>query len=224
MHAPRFVTMALALGTAAQLLCTAAPCQVVPHDPMLYGQLAAAWQQHVLRIPAQANPTLDTTGVHALVAQSGPVYFLAGATSTDPVVRRVTLPRGKYLFFPLLTVECSTVEPPPFFGSNYAELSQCAGSFFAPTDVLGCTIDGIPVPNLQAFRSQSPLYLFTMPPQNNILGLPGVRAGLSVADGYWLLLEPLPPGEHTIRFTALLTTGIGAGFSQDITYHITVRG
>jgi hypothetical protein len=222
MHLSRLLVMALVLGVACGALCPPAAAQVLPYDPIVYGNLAAAWQQHVMRIPVPANPTVDLTGVNALVAQSGPVYFLAGAPTTDPVVRHVTLPPGKHLFFPLVTVECSTVEAPPFFGSNYVELSQCAGSFFAPSDVLSCTIDGVAVANLQSYRAQSPLYTFRMPPQNNILGLPGVKEGLSVADGYWLLLQPLAAGTHVIHFTALLTTGIGAGFSQDITYHINV--
>jgi len=36
-----------------------------------------------------------------------------------------------------------------------------------------------------------------------------------VGDGYYLLVEPLAPGTHTIEFT-------GAGWI-DITYHITVK-
>jgi len=223
MKLPRVVALTIALA-AASLPASRAAAQAVPFDPMLYGALAAAWQQHIMRIPVPANPSTDFTGVHALVGQSGPVYYLAGAPTTDPVHRHVTLPRGKYLFFPLVTVECSTVEPAPFFGSNYVELSQCAGSFFAATDVLSCTIDGVPVTGLTGYRAQSPLYSFDMPPQNNVLGLPGVRGGLSVADGFWLLLEPLAPGNHVVHFTALLTTGIGQGFSQNITYHITVAG
>ena len=223
MKSPRLPVLSFALA-AASLLGSRAAAQVVPFDPTLYGALAAAWQQHIMSIPVQANPSTDLTGVNALVGQSGPVYYLAGAPVIDPVVRHVTMPRGKYLFFPLVTVECSNVEPAPFFGSNYVELSGCAGSFFDPTNVLSCSIDGVPVTGLHGYRVQSPLYAFDMPPRNNVLGLPGVSGGLSVADGYWLLLEPLSTGHHVIQFTALLTTGIGNGFSQNITYHITVAG
>jgi len=37
-------------------------------------------------------------------------------------------------------------------------------------------------------------------------------------DVYWLMLTPLPPGEHTLRFTA-----DGPAITLDVTYHITVR-
>jgi hypothetical protein len=47
---------------------------------------------------------------------------------------------------------------------------------------------------------QSPFFEFIMPGQDNVLGLPGVTAGSSVADGYWLILEPLAPGDHVLHF------------------------
>jgi hypothetical protein len=216
-------SLAFAFATFGPLLTAPVTAQVVPYHPWLYGFFAATWQQYIMSIPASVNPTLDLTGANAPIGQSGPLYYLAGAGTTEPVTRDVTLPRGKFLFFPLVNVECSTVEAPPFFGRNYVELSQCAGSFLAPSDVLSCVIDGVPVAGLQGYRAQSPLYRFSMPAQDNILGLPGVTHGLSVTDGYWLLLAPLSSGPHVIHFTALLTTGIGAGFSQNITYNLTVR-
>jgi hypothetical protein len=64
-------------------------------------------------------------------------------------------------------------------------------------------------------------------PANNIFSFIGVPlpAGTyapAVADGFYLLLAPLPPGAHTIRFGG---QGLfnGGGFSQDITYHLAVR-
>ena len=223
MRTIRSLATALALAGFGPLLAAPAAAQVVPFDATLYGNLAAAWQQYVFSIPVPANPTFDTTGVNALVGQSGPLYFLCGAPTTDAITRNVRLPLGKFLFFPLVTVECSTVESFPFFGSNFAELLACATSFFNPSDQLSCTIDGVDVRRLKSYRAASPLYPFTMPPQNNILGLPGVTGGFSVTDGYWLLLEPLAPGNHVIHFTALITQGLGAGFSQNITYNLTVQ-
>ena len=37
--------------------------------------------------------------------------------------------------------------------------------------------------------------------------------------GYWVMLKPLPEGEHILRFGGS-TLG---GFSQDIEYHLTVK-
>src|SRR5262245_48014964 len=141
---PFLVTLTFALAGIGSLTARTS-AQIVPYDATLYGSLAAAWQQYVMSLPLQANPTTDLSGVHALVGQSGPVYFLTGAPTTEPVTRRVTLPAGKFLFFPLVTVECSTVEPDPFHGTNFAELSGCAASFFGGTDALTCAIDGVAV-------------------------------------------------------------------------------
>jgi len=41
---------------------------------------------------------------------------------------------------------------------------------------------------------------------------------LAVADGYWLLLEPLSRGEHTLHFRAA-----SPAFSIETTYHLTIR-
>jgi hypothetical protein len=47
---------------------------------------------------------------------------------------------------------------------------------------------------------------------------------LAVSDGYWIILEPLPPGEHEILFKESLTnpiTGILL-FSQESKYHLNI--
>lgn len=60
-------------------------------------------------------------------------------------------------------------------------------------------------------------------PANDIWGLwqwgliPGTY-GPSVDDGMYVMLTPLPPGQHNIHFTAKL----GDGFELDVTYYLTV--
>jgi hypothetical protein len=192
---------------------------------MTYGDWSAAWWQYVLSIPAGTNPVLDTTGSNCGIEQSpSPVFFLTGAATTDPVIRTCTLPAEKVLFFPIINTECSTVEAPPFFGSNAQELRNCAARLINGVDVGSLTvlIDGKQVHNLRRFRVQSPLFDFLMP-QDNFLGLPGVTSGSAVSDGYWLMLEPLSPGEHEIHFEGAFVSGAGAGFSQNVTYNLTVR-
>ncbi|MBI4584377.1 MAG: VCBS repeat-containing protein [Planctomycetes bacterium] len=177
----------------------------------------------VFSIPVDQNPILDMNGAVCHEGQSGKVFFLSGAGTTEPVTRACAVRPGTPLFFPLINAECSTVEPPPFFGGNAAELSDCAGSFFSAGDALSCAIDGVALQGLERFRAQSPVFEFSMPAENNLLGLPGVTSGLSVSDGYWLLLAPLRRGEHTIHFTAALASGPMQGFSQDVTYHLRVE-
>ena len=40
----------------------------------------------------------------------------------------------------------------------------------------------------------------------------------AVADGYWILLAPLPEGEHVINFRARTEMGV----NLNVTYHLTV--
>ena len=192
---------------------------------MTYGDWSAAWWQHVLSISTDKNPNTDLTGVNCGVGQSsGPIFFLEGAPTTARVTRTCIVPARKVLFFPLVTVECSTVEPPPFFGSNAQDLRTCAAAFVdgVDTGTLKVRVNGKKVHKLRQFRAESPLFDFIMPAADNFLGLPGVTSGSSVSDGYWLMLEPLSSGHHVIHFEGAITSGPGAGFSQDVTYNLTV--
>jgi hypothetical protein len=66
-------------------------------------------------------------------------------------------------------------------------------------------------------RVTSPVLALTLP-EGNLLGLdPGVYSP-HVSDGFWIMLQPLPPGAHTIRF---IGTAAG-GFGVDIKYNLTV--
>jgi hypothetical protein len=130
--------------------------------------------------------------------------------------RSCTIPSGTALFFPVINAECSTVEPPPFFGSNEAELRACVHAFSFP--VLHASIDGVPLANLASYEIDSPLFTFTLP-ADNVLGIANApTSGMSVGNGVYLLLAPLSVGEHTLHFGGTDSTG----FTLDITYHLTV--
>lgn len=126
------------------------------------------------------------------------------------------MPAGKALFFPIIDAECSTAEGN---GNSEADLRACAVSDVDPVSGVACEIDGRPVQNLEAYRVESPLFTFGPLPADNLLGLSAGTISPSVSDGFFLMLAPLPPGTHSIHFTAAVP-----GFALDITYHLTVRG
>ena len=71
-------------------------------------------------------------------------------------------------------------------------------------DNLHVNIDGIEVQNLEQYRVDSPAggFEFTSVP-NNVFNTPvGDRNGVS--DGFWILLENLKPGKHTVSFSGVL--------------------
>ncbi len=183
-----------------------------------YGELSAAWWQWAFSIPAPVNPLFAEGAVDCSFAQSGHVWFLVGVfNESGTAVRSCTIPTGTALFFPIINVECSTLEPPPFFGSDEQELRACAHTFSFAN--LQATIDGRPLGELATYEIDSPLFTFTLP-DDNLLGVPGGATGLSVANGVYLLLAPLPPGEHVLHFGG--TYPDFDGFTLDITYHLTV--
>ena len=88
---------------------------------------------------------------------------------------------------------------------------------------LKARIDGVDVTDLNTYRFQSPLFNLTLP-ENNIFGLPAGTTQ-AVADGFWILLEPLTAGNHDIQFGGGLvdvsTTGT-VNFATEAVYHITI--
>jgi hypothetical protein len=191
---------------------------VIPPDAryhgLTYSEWQARWWQWVFSLPAANNPILP--GGNVLQGQTDHVWFLTGVFGTE--VRDITIPAGTALFVPIVNTECSTIEPPPFHGDNEAELRACAKAFIDSTSGLACEIDGASLQNLSAYRHQSPLYMFGPLPEDNLLGVPAGTTALSVDDGIYLLLTPLPVGDHTIHFTGTFAE-LG---TIDTTYHITV--
>jgi hypothetical protein len=191
-----------------------------------YAEWAEQWYQWWDLIPVPINPSYDTTGQNCNINQSQPVFFLAGdgTFSASGVTRSCTVPSNTPLFFPMITAECSNVEPAPFFGRTDADRLECARFAIdgvAPVTVV-VTVDGHSVPALRDFRIASPPFNFTTPSQNNVLGLPGVTSGRSEADGYWAMLAPLKPGKHVLHFEAAISAGPFAVAIQNVTYNLTV--
>jgi hypothetical protein len=164
-----------------------------------YGEWQARWFQWAFETPASINPGLDETGELCGVNQSGPVWFTSFAAHPGLTSRTCTVPAGKALFVLVEANECSNIEPPPFFGETEAELRECAATGF---DSFGgtysLTVDGVVVSDLASYRSQTPVFGYTLP-EDNIYGLPaGTTASAALSDGVFVMLSPLSVGTHTI--------------------------
>ena len=187
-----------------------------------YGDWSAAWWQWSLSIPADRNPLVDETGADAAQGQSGHVWFLAGIFGAGGSVERTaTIPAGKALFFPIFNVvniNAPQLGDPPWSAARELELrQQLAAEVDSVTD-LSAEIDGRPVADLASYRVQDEQPFMVDLPDNNLFGVPADTYGPSVSDGYFLLLAPLAPGNHTIHFSS--TAG---GVTQEVTYYLTVR-
>jgi hypothetical protein len=206
----------LVAGPLTATASAATPVVQVQSFGASYGELSARWWQWALSIPANINPELDTTGANCGQGQFDDVWFLAGNFG-GTAVRSCTIPAGKPIFFPLI----NQVGLKPFGFETLLDLRREAAPFIDSVSELGCTIDGAAVPNLAKFRVRSPSFTVIAPPKGLLppgwLSLPANSDSI-VSDGYWLLLSPLAPGQHEIKFHAS-TTG---GFQLDVTYTLTI--
>jgi hypothetical protein len=199
-----------------------------------YGEWVAAWWTWAASIPADQNPIVDPTGEFGQIGQRGPVWFLAGAFG-GTVERSLAVPAGKALFFPLF----NSLWWAPDDLQTAADLAVLAGldpstmsdeeliRFIAAFQVdyatsLTCTVDGRELRDLFDYRASSPAFLIEDTDLIDDLGAAISQPNAAIGDGYWLLLNPLTPGAHTIRFTVVSDHPVFGPFSLDVTYHLAV--
>jgi hypothetical protein len=211
----------MAQGSAPGALARMSPNPgVIPPNSHPYGRTYGDWGgafwQWLYSIPVPNNPALDETGVNCGVGQAGPVWYLPGVFNVSgSATRGCTIPSGKALFFPILNAECSDIEGN---GTTEDALRACARSLIDPVTDLAVEVDGVPVQNLQNYRVTSSLMPFTVPDNNllQLFGFPAVPGEVYhlVSDGYYLMLSPLPVGQHTLHFHG----SVPDIFTLDITY------
>ena len=203
-----FVSLGLLGGAGeARLTPEATPAAggvtLFPPDGLVYGAMHSEWSarhwQWTASFPVPINPGHDVTGSTCGYGQSGPVFFIP--RNFPPC----TVPAGLALYIPIAGTECSTVEPPPYFGRDEAALRSCAAAEVDRYTGIVVRVDGQDLPDIEAYRASSPLFTLALP-ENNVLGVP---AGVSqaVADGYQMILAPLSAGEHEIMAHVELTDG-----------------
>ena len=187
---------------------------------LTYGEWTAKWWQWAYSMPEAVNPLIDDTGRNCANNQTGPVWFLAG-TGGGAVTRECTIPSDKGILIPIINVECDSATDPAL--DTESELRACAKADQDTVIAKEIIVDGLNVGNLDGYRFQSQLFNLTFP-ENNIAGV-AAQTAKAVSDGFWILLEPLPPGNHEVHFKGLLgdptTTGL-ANFALDVRYLLTV--
>jgi hypothetical protein len=230
-----FAIAVLVAGPSGQALAQNVNPGVAPPRAHAFGHSysvwSAEWWKWWLSIPAADHPAL---GGDCRVGQAGKVFYLsADYTGSEEV--SCTVPTGKVVLFPVVNSECSSVEPPPFYGESAADREACARCWTDLIDVssLQATLDGRALADLGAYRVISPDFTFLYP-EGWIYGdPPGPGTGQSVSDGYWVLLAPLSAGEHTLSFGGHVNVpqgACGSDFGGDIeydigaTYQLTVTG
>ncbi|MGE0387696.1 MAG: hypothetical protein AB7Q97_23470 [Gammaproteobacteria bacterium] len=202
------MTFMAPIAQAADQNVTVPPYEAVGGQSQ--SEWSRAWWQWAGSFEYRESPVADRDGSQCGSRQSGPVWFLAGTYGSGRTVRTCTVPAGKYLFFPLVNY----VVMPPLEAEMTCEYARSTASRI--TDVpmaLILEVDGKRVENLGGYR-QATLECFDM----GALAVPKAVVFPSAANGYYVMLKPLPPGKHEINFGGMLP-----GIQQAVTYTLQVE-
>jgi hypothetical protein len=140
--------------------------------------------------------------------------------------KKELIPAGKALLIPVMVVEISDKEFP---GASVEDLSSAAKKDQDGVNSLNLRIGDVEYTyeDLLKYRTQPTEPFQVIFPNNGIFGV--AEGGLSrvVADGYYILTEPLPVGNHTVHFRSSLSCpDIGCvepAFAQDVKYNIIAK-
>lgn len=184
------------------------------------------WWQWETSVGTTRNPSLDTTGAHCGVNQSGPVWFLGTTFGSGSVTRSCTIPGERALLVNLSGILNDYPCPDPNFHPAPGEtlqhfLRHGARQVVDTVNGLNLTVDNAVLPNPFSYRYTSPLFHFTGAASLSKSIDPCITGSRqpAVSDGYYVMVRPLQPGSHTVVFTASDT----GGTTTKVTYRLTVR-
>jgi hypothetical protein len=193
---------------------------------LTYPEHIKNWWTWILGIPAKDNPLNDPTGEKCSIAQpkNSSVFYLAvnNGGSSD---RTCKVPTGKGLLIPAMYVVITEAEFP---GASDKELAESAKKDQDSVNSLYLKIDDkeYMMENLTKYRTNTEPFTVNIPPKA-AWGIEREGPSKAVADGYYIITEPLATGNHTIHFKSSLICSepdcADPNFVQDIKYNIIAK-
>ncbi len=118
----------------------------------------------------------------------------------------------------MINGECSVVEDASL--DTRDKLRACAKGQMDFVTAATAKLDGRALPVL---RRQSPLFSFTLPEDNVLhIGNRTPNPSPAVAEGFWVLVGPLSPGQHVLKADGTLVVPGVFTFTQDVTYNLEI--
>ena len=173
-----------------------------------------------------------------------------GSTDDPPVERGCTVSEGTAFFLPVLNgvwastpapnPGCSAFAADPWYGSRPGDPTyrEFLRTIYQPVGIdpdnpkgsLTLSIDGKRVPGVQNWYLRTKVFFNALLPDDNVFDAivnfdcyNRIKVSPNVGYGYYAFIYPLPPGHHTIRWTADAALPFLGTPHQDVTYHVTVR-
>ena len=204
---------------------------IFPPDSQPYGLTHAEHAQNfwkwLLSIPANESPMEDHTGDKCSIGQSdtnSSVFYLTNGEGK--IEKTCTIPAGKGLFIPVMQVEISDKEAP---GASAEDLSIAAKKDQDGVNSLYLRIDNeeYEYDDLLKYRTQPTEPFQVIFPDNGIFGVAEGGPSQVVADGFYILTEPLTAGNHTVHYRSSLSCPdvgcVEPAFAQDVKYNIITK-
>lgn len=159
-------------------------------------EITAEWWQWAKAAPAGSCPLRYFSGNDCGVGQTGPVWFLVGGYGSSKIQRTCTFPAGKSLFFPIINMLHYQRRDGPEYTCEQAKQDAALNNNSALERFAELDEVAIEVHAEHRIRSEDCFDVFAKltPEAGAYLAYP------SATDGYWLMLEPLSIGTHTLKF------------------------
>ena len=203
---------------------------IFPPDSEPYG---LSYDEHaqnswkwLLSIPASESP-MDMKGDKCSVGQTNTnssVFYLG--PGEGKIERTCTVPAGKGLLIPVMEVEQSDKEIP---GASVEVLTNAAKKDQDGVNSLYLKVDNeeYTYNDLLKYRIQPTEPFQVIFPDNGIFGVVDGGPSQVVADGWYIISEPLTPGNHTVHFRSSLSCPdvgcIEPAFAMDVKYNIIAK-
>lgn len=184
-----------------------------------YQQWISKWWQWNMEIPTAQHPRDNYGPEKCAVNQRGPVWFLPDILEGKEE-RTCTIPTTKAILVPLLTGEKhddrSTAVP---LTEEQIRSGARAGNEYG---IITASLDGRNLVNLEQYRTQNP-HTISVPEDNIFDNRAGTFRGM--ADGYFVFLEALSPGNHELFLKTSVSNPIEPQFNYaaEVTYHLIIE-
>ena len=180
------------------------PAGALPYGASLAEWQALDWQSYMAK---PYDPEACVLGPVGRFGSTHDVLHLNVSLGT-PVEYTCTIPTGMALLVPVVTTMylCPLTCGPGTIAPNgtVEELDAAANADIDLVSRLEVEIDGRLLPGLFGYRTTSPAFSGEAVPGNVLDPLVVGPYGPAVAAGYYVMLPPLPAGDHVIRVLGVL--------------------
>jgi hypothetical protein len=196
-----------------------------------FNQWIGKWWQWYVSVPKTESPNHPDYPDHiskenCAIRQnlSSPVLFLFTPLVDEPSPERTCdVPKDKAILIPIISGEADNGDPEQTDKSERGMIQTAkAGNDYGAISI---KLDNTKL-NFNEdpkFRAMSGFFNITLPEHNlwEEKEVPGTYKGIT--EGYFLFLNPLPAGNHTLYYEAATNPPNANVYAQTVTYHLNVK-